>query len=430
MNTKTLYIYIPIILLTLIFSFFLKFDISNGGSSRDLFYHWRYIVALNQDVSILFEYDHSYKNGFSQHYPLHHLIISRFDFLTTKQEHYLNFYFIFSLFLPVLFYYCLKNRFPEIDSKKKIFISSIIYFLPNYQSSAIWGNSHITSLFFFLGSIYFLNNLEKKEEIKVNFNIFFLVFFMACAAYVRQYYVIFFPYLFLYILLSTRFKNITFFCLISIILSIPGLFFFLNNPMMLGGLLAQYTNFKSSILIVLSILFVYLLPFYAFNLKYNFSKSLELFKNKKFTTIFFLSIFIFFYIFLNFNYIGYLGGGFFYKISKVLIGNNLLFFVTAFSGLFLCFYFFRKKIYDIFLIIIISTSFSSGYAIFQKYFEPMFLIIIFLLINKELVKKIFNFNIHGVFFYFLIYWTAYFIYSANLIKKMHILLPQIGLMPY
>ena len=80
MNTKTLYIYIPIILLTLIFSFFLKFDISNGGSSRDLFYHWRYIVALNQDVSILFEYDHSYKNGFSQHYPLHHLIISRFDF--------------------------------------------------------------------------------------------------------------------------------------------------------------------------------------------------------------------------------------------------------------------------------------------------------------------------------------------------------------
>ena len=427
MNTKTIYIYIPIILLTLIFSFFLKFDISNGGSSRDLFYHWKYIVALNQDVSILLGYDHSYKNGFSQHYPLHHLIISRFDFLSTNQEHYINFYFIFSLLLPVLFYYCLKNRFPEINIGKKIFISSIIYFLPNYQSSAIWGNSHITSLFFFLASIYFFNNLEKKEEIKINYNIFFLVFFMACAAYVRQYYVIFFPYLFLYILLNMKFKNITFFCLLSTILAIPGLFFFFNNPILLGALLAKYTNFKSSILIVLSIVFVYLFPFFISNLKYNFSKLLELFKNKKFATIFFSSVIIFIYISLNFIYNGYLGGGFFYKISKVLIGNNLLFFVIAFSGLFLCFYFFRKKLYDIFLIIIITTSFSSGYTIFQKYFEPMFFIIIFLLINKELIKKVFNFNTHVIFFYFACYWVTYFVYSANLIKKMHILLPQIGL---
>ena len=428
MNNKTLYIYTPIILLTLIFSFILKFDISNGGSSRDLFYHWRYIVALNQDIGILLDYDHSYKNGFSQHYPLHHLIISRFDFLSTNQENYINFYFVFSLFLPVLFYYCLQNRFPEIDTKKKIFISSIIYFLPNYQSSAIWGNSHITSLFFFLGSIYFLNNLEKKNKIKVNFNIFFLVFFMACAAYVRQYYVIFFPYLFLYILSGKNFRNIAFFCLLSIFLSIPGVLFFLNNPMMLGGLLGQYTNFKSSILIVLSIVSVYLLPFYISNLKYSFAKSLEIFKNKKLSIIFYLSVVVFFYISLNFVYNGYLGGGFFYKISKVLIGNDLLFFVAALNGLFLCFYFFRKNIHDIFLIIIISTSFSSGYVIFQKYFEPMFLIIILLLINKEFIKKILNFNVHSVFFYFFIYWIIYFIYSANLIKKMHHLLPQVGVL--
>ena len=119
MKTKALYIYIPIILLTLIISFFLRFDISNGGSSSDLYYHWIYIVALNQDISILLDYNHTTINGFSQHYPLHHLIISRFDFLSTTQENYLNFYFIFSVFLPVLFYYCLENRFPELEFKKK-----------------------------------------------------------------------------------------------------------------------------------------------------------------------------------------------------------------------------------------------------------------------------------------------------------------------
>ena len=121
MNNRPLYIYTPIILLTLIVSFFLKFDISNGGSSRDFFYHWEYIVALNKDISILFEYNHSSERAFSQHYPLHHLVISRFDFLSTNPKFYLNFYFIFSLLLPILFYYCLENRFPEIEKKKKYF---------------------------------------------------------------------------------------------------------------------------------------------------------------------------------------------------------------------------------------------------------------------------------------------------------------------
>ena len=85
MKTRSLYIYITIILLILLISFFLKFDISNGGSSRDLFYHWKYILALKEDISILLEYNHSYERALSQHYPLHHLIFSRFDFLTTKQ---------------------------------------------------------------------------------------------------------------------------------------------------------------------------------------------------------------------------------------------------------------------------------------------------------------------------------------------------------
>ena len=171
---------------------------------------------------------------------------------------------------------------------------------------------------------------------------------------------------------------------------------------------------------------VYLFPLYFSNLKYNTKKTLELFENKKFSILFSFSTIIIFYIFLNFNYTGYLGGGFFYKISKVLIGNNLLFFVITLISLFLCFYYFGKRLSDIILIITLSISFSTGYVIFQKYFEPMFLIIIFLLIDRKLVKKIFNFNVHVVFIYFSIYWIVYFVYASNLIKKMHLLLPQVG----
>ena len=159
MKNKIQYLYISVIFTSLVLSFFFKIDISNGGASGDLFYHWKYIVGLNDNLKILFEENHLYKYGYPFHLPLHHIIISRVDYLVNNLENYINFYFIISLFLPFLFYIALQNRFPGIEKSKKIFISSIIYFLPNYQSSAIWGNSHITSLFFFLSSIYFLINL-------------------------------------------------------------------------------------------------------------------------------------------------------------------------------------------------------------------------------------------------------------------------------
>ena len=426
MNNKLQYVYTFIILFSLIFSFLFKIDISNGGAIRDLYFHWNYIVALGDSLNILKQTDLHADNAFPHHYPLHHIIFSRFNFLANNLDNYLNFYFVFSLFLPVLFYYCIDNRFPEIDFSKKIFISTIIYFLPNYQASSIWGNSHITSLFFFLGSLYFLINLEKNNQVKVNLKIFLIVFFMACAAYTRQYYVIFFPYLFVLILRLVKFKNLIFFCFLSILLSIPGILLVVKNPILFFGLQANVTDFKSSILIILSIIFVYLSPFFISNFKNNFLEIIQSFKNKNLLLSLFFAIIIFFYLILSFTYKGYVGGGLYFKISKVLIGNNIFFFIIAFLSLLLCFYYFKERLEDIILIIIISSSFSSGWMIFQKYFEPMIIICIFLLIKKNFVKKIFNFNSHILFFYFFAYWSIYYLYSAQVFKKINLLLPPIG----
>ena len=425
MNNKLQYVYTFIILFSLIFSFLFKIDISNGGATRDLYHHWNYIVALGDSLNILKQTDLHVNNSYPQHYPLHHIIFSRFNFLANNLDNYLNFYFVFSLFLPVLFYYCIDNRFPEIDFSKKIFISVIIYFLPNYQASSIWGNSHITSLFFFLGSVYFLINLEKNNQVKVNLKIFLIVFFMACAAYTRQYYVIFFPYLFISILRLTKFKNLIFFCFLSILLSIPGILLVVKHPILFFGLQANVTDFKSSILIVLSIIFVYLSPFFISNFKNNFLEIIQSFKNKNLLLSLFFAVIIFFYLILSFTYKGYVGGGLYFKISKIFIENNIFFFIIAFLSLLLCFYYFKERLEDIILIIIISSSFSSGWMIFQKYFEPMIIICIFLLIKKNFAKKIFNFNSHILFFYFFAYWSIYYLYSAQVFKKINLLLPPI-----
>ena len=426
MNNKLQYVYTFIILFSLIFSFLFKIDISNGGATRDLYFHWNYIVALGDSLNILKQTDLHVRNDYPHHYPLHHIIFSRFNFFANNLDNYLNFYFVFSLFLPVLFYYSIDNPFPEIDFSKKIFISTIIYFLPNYQASSIWGNSHITSLFFFLGSLYFLINLEKNNQVKVNLKIFLIVFFMACAAYTRQYYVIFFPYLFVLILRLVKFKNLIFFCFLSILLSIPGILLAVKHPILFFGLQANITDFKSSILIVLSIIFVYLSPFFISNFKNNFLEIIQSFKNKNLLLSLFFAVIIFFYLILSFTYKGYVGGGLYFKISKVLIENNIFFFIIAFLSLLLCFYYFKERLEDIILIIIISSSFSTGWMIFQKYFEPMIIICIFLLIKKNFVKKIFNFNSHILFFYFFAYWSIYYLYSAQFFKKINLLLPPIG----
>ena len=427
MNNKTQYLYTFIILLTLIISFLLKIDITNGGSSRDLYYHWNYIIALKSNLEILIQNDLFNNFGaLPNHFPLHHIIISRFNFLTSDVDNYLNFYFMISLFLPVLFYFCIDKRFPGIETSKKIFISSIIYFFPHYQSSSIWGNSHITSLFFFLGSLYFLINLEKLKEKNVNLNIFLVVFFMACAAYTRQYYAIFFPYLFILIIRTTKIKNIIFFCLISLLLSAPGLFFTYKNPVLLVGYDAQATDFKSSMLIVLSIIFVYLTPFFISNFKSKISEINQLLKNKNFLLSLVFLLVVFFYLLLDFNYNGYTGGGLYFKISKILIESNIFFFTISFFSLLVCSYYFKERIEDIILITIIISSFSSGWMIFHKYFEPMLIFCVFLLIKKDFVKKIFNFNYHIVFFYFFIYWSVYFLYSEQFIQKVRLLLPPIG----
>ena len=47
--------------------------------------------------------------------------------------------FIISLAIPILFYLCLKEKFPEADNKILMFFSSIIFFNPFIRTSSYWG---------------------------------------------------------------------------------------------------------------------------------------------------------------------------------------------------------------------------------------------------------------------------------------------------
>ena len=126
----------------------------DGGAASDLKTHWHYIQILRENLTNLFVYEFG-KDHKVLHYPLHHIIISQLPIIGSQIKFYLLSFFIVSLFLPLLFYKCLIIRFPKVEKVKLLNVASLVYILPAYQYSAIWGNPHITALFFLLFSIYF-----------------------------------------------------------------------------------------------------------------------------------------------------------------------------------------------------------------------------------------------------------------------------------
>ena len=379
----------------------------NGGAVNDLRTHWEYIQILKNDINNLFIYelgvDYKLLN-----YPLHHLIISQIPFVNSNLKIYLLIFFIISLFLPVLFYKCLVIKYENISRGKLLVLASIIYILPGFQYSAIWGNSHITALFFLLYSIYFILKLEKSNFERSKY-IYCSILFLALAAYVKQFYVFLFPF---YLLIIIKKKAIPIHKAIIFIsaLGLPGLIFLIKNPVLLFGLRLNdinITNFPSSILISSSIIFFYLIPFiiqYFINNNITY-KVLFLEISKKKITILIITL-IFFIISNYFYYDSNIGGGVIYKLSNIILKNNYIFLLSAYLGIYSIIYYSGENIYSYSLSLLLLVTFSTGYFVFQKYFEPMFFILLFTFYDKKRIKKTINPSINWIAFYFTSYYLT------------------------
>ena len=135
----------------------------------------------------------------------------------------------------------------------------------------------------------------------------------------------------------------------------------------------------------------------------------KIFKLNKFELI---SILIFFFIVIfNFTYDGkYNGGGFYYKVSQFLFNNDILFFVSFLIGLTLSILFFKLDKNFLFLFFLIN-SLNLNYAIYQKYFEPVFLVMILIFYKNLFVDNILKKKINII--YFNIVCILYFILAQT-----------------
>ena len=145
---------------------------------------------------------------------------------------------------------------------------------------------------------------------------------MALASYSRQYYAMFFVFLLIKYFNNLNFKNFLICLIISILLSLPGIFYLLKFPVLFTRLEIS-SNFSNSILANASMLSIYIFPILLINI---INKNLFLKKYRIFNFNFFLSIILTAILSQQFDDFSQYGYGVFYKLSNILLSNNIIFF--------------------------------------------------------------------------------------------------------
>jgi len=323
---------------TLLIGFYLSEDGTGNGLSQDFYSTWRFVESLKLNFF-------SDPSEITLHFPLHYFLLSLLSYVIEDLEYLRFFFMIISSFVPYLFYKALKIKFYNANDKILILIACTVFFIPAFRYSAIWANDHITSLIFFLSSLVFYLKWEtRKKDNNFNINIFCQILFMALAAYSRQYYAIFFLFLFAKYYEYLNFRNFLICLFISIFLSLPGFYYLSMFPRLFTELKIS-SNFSVSILANSSMLAVYIFPILFMNfLKKDFFLS----NNKKFLIIIFLlSILITFLLSINFVPSSIYGYGIIYMLSNLLFNNNLIFLLSSVVSLFFIFFTSKESKYNI-----------------------------------------------------------------------------------
>ncbi len=381
---------ILLLLILPIISLFLGFisdeDLSTGGAKWDFNLTW---PVVEDFTNLIFTNAHEY----TRHFPLHYFLLSLINNLFQDSETVRLFYVFFSLLLPILLFLNLRKIYNCEKINILLFSFSFLY-LPLLRSEAIWSNSHLTATIFFLvANFFYLKSLEKKN---ISYKIMNLTF-SALATYCLQTYVILYLYYLFNYYLNDNLKNFIKFFIISIFFGLPGLYFIYLNPRVSDITITQ--DFFYTFTTYFSIIFFFTC-FFLLNLETIKTLKKSFFSLKIFDFIIIFSIIAL--VIFNSDFTSYKsnlkGGGFFFKLSHFLFENNLVFISSFILGL-LTSYLIIKNNNNFLFIFLIMFLMILNYQIYQKYFEPLFLIILSVIFKNFLVMNVLSNLRNTIIFY-------------------------------
>lgn len=385
---------------TLYIDYYFDVDLSSGGSSGD--FKNTFPLVIN-----IINYNFDDWSNYSRHFPLHYFLLSIIYKIIGDINLVRVFYILISIIIPLLLYFNLKYIYIKTDRNKLLIFSSLILLLPFLRSSIVWPNAHATGLIFFLiGNLF----LQKFISLKKIHNLIFTIIFLSFAVYSVQYFAIFFGILLITIYKKFNLKIFLFTLFLCIISSIPGFYFLKILPS--SGDIPFSNNIFNVLIINFSIICFYLFFFLNKDSLSIILNNFNIQKNRLFTSSIILIFFLIAIYFFDYEY--NVGGGFFYKLSNLLINEKYIFYISAIIGGFLFFYSSETKIKEMYKTAIILITFflmTYSYMIFQKYFEPLFILSCLFYIKNVFFSSIFNEkNLILVFIFFMTYLFSSVIY--------------------
>jgi hypothetical protein len=402
-----------------------KGDFSNVWLTLQTFLNADTLTAIKSSAKVLPGQEVNY---ISSRTPLIYILNKFLNPFTDSIANYIRSIFYFSLLAPLLFYYCLKIKFPKINNIILIFLASTILLSPYFRTSAYWGLEENFGIVFVLISYLLLHQFFKEKKIEILFKfikLFILIFTSSLCVYLDQKLLIVPLFCFVKIIFSNEgkfLKLLTF--IFYFIFSIPYLYliFLWGNiiPTNDANTRTIGSNFYLSHLgFSLTIIGFYFLPLFFFK-KENIKKLIKSYFKDKINLLFFLIFII--YLLLSIFLDDYqatkypiLGKGAVYKLSLLLFSDILIQKIFIYSTFvffyFVVFLFLNRKIPESLIIFYFLISSIFIYPILQEYYDPLIIIFVFIFFNFEL--KINYKNVFFLFIYLLFFLVSSILYYSN-----------------
>ena len=439
MVTKNNYKFFSFVLIFLsLLSFFLGFHLdenSAGGGSYlgDWSFLWPNLkLFINNDLYTAI----THENFLSNRSPLLYMMHASLNPFVENVIAYRRSVFIVSLSVPVLFYFCLKQKFNNKDNLLLILIASTIFLSPYFRTSSYWGLEENYGIISLLLTFLFLNFfLKNKNEYgyKIYFQLFLLIFFSSLCIYFDQKLLIIPIICFLSIITSKKIIKLKLFSIcFYFILSLPYIYLIILWDGIFPSAVTRAHNLGDKLYLdhigyTSTIIAFYFVPFLLFKRKDLFTEIKNFFlKKNNYYLILLFCIYILYLLVLS-NFLGQnalnidvsTGKGFIHKSSLILFKNNFIIREI--------FIYFSFLISWVIVLIFIGKNFKNGLILLyfflasvltlplmQEYFDPLIFIMIFTFFSSKLFITYKNVII--LFFYFSIFLVGSNIYYYNLLN--------------
>ena len=316
-----------------------------------------------------------------RHSPIYLIFLSLFLDLGLDIDQVRFFHLHLCISLIVIFYQCLRLKFTNINNNYLFLLSLIIFLSPTFRSLAIWPDSRLPGLIFFVLTIYFFLKFRKTNNPKYTW---YTCISLVAASYISPNFSVFFIYFFFFFLKKVKFRELGFLLIFNFLASLPILYyiFILDVNFLAAGKTPNLSNesinfsfnLSDKLMIISSIIFFHLSPILIMD---NFFNQFKIFLNKRLIILVPLVACLIYF----FNYqLSYTGGGVFFILSNLLFDNNYFFYIGSFFFIGFVLYIASLSLNNFFLLTLLIVS-NIQNTIYHKYYEPLILIMFFTLIK-------------------------------------------------